>query len=468
MNPIAAVAAILAGVALLLCFGVIGWYYRYRFISFIRHEHTSDMDSRVPEGYSNKPFYHPGETITFFLHSSSDRNRLSLRRMSAPFQYEEVWSAMFGRVEQKIPTDASGHGCGWEPSLTVTVGPEFKAGYYQALLEDEITKASFAFYLIIGTREPGAIVIVAPLSTWTAYNAWGGKSLYQNQFENKTVYFVSTQRPNTAFDLNHSIDVEAHTFHWFSSTYPDVSIIPDYFLEDPGYLERCQLLILSYHCEYITPRMHASVRRLAERGASLISLGANQLYWVVRWNSDRTRMECHKDLTFFEHSLRFGGMWKHHFHPQQKYLAGRYNSSGMHTFAPYKLLSKRDHWILAGLALEEDGIFGTRGIDGKPICGAETDKVTHRSKDCEIIAQGLNCEDESVGIIYDPADPRWNGSGGGEMTIAYRSNGSAVLNTAAIHSGAGLGVDPTFTGIVQNFVRRFGPHRAHNDNPSNR
>lgn len=459
-NMLIIALGILTALSVLISFVVIGWYYRYRFISFIRHEHTSDMDSRAPEGYTDKAFYYPGETITFFLHSKSGRNRLSLRRMIGPFQYHEVFNATFGQIEQTVPVTASEQGCDWEPSLTITIGPDFKAGYYQALLEDEVSTATFAIYLIIGGREPGTIVIVAPISTWTAYNPWGGKSLYQNRFEDKTVYFVSTQRPNTAFDLNHSIDVEANTFNWFSKTYPNVSIIPDYFLEDPKNLQLSELLVLSYHCEYISKDMHRTVRALAKRGVSFISLGANQLYWVVRWNSKTTRMECRKDVTFFEHTFAYGGMWKHHFHPQQKYLAGRYNASGMHTFAPYKLIAIRNHWILSGLTVEAGEIFGMASIDGKPICGSETDKTTHRGKNIEMIAHGLNCEDETVGIIYDPADARWNGSGGGEMTIGYRSNGSAVLNTAAIHSGAGLGVDSTFTGIIQNFVRRFGPNEV--------
>ena len=450
MNAIATFVSILAILAVLTFVAIILWYYRYRFISFIRHEHTPDMDSRIPEGYTDRAFYY--------------RNRLSLRRMSGPFQYEEVYSMSFGREEQSVPTTASEQGCNWKLSLTVTIGNDFKSGYYQALITDEVTLKTFPMYLIIGVRNPASMVIVAPVSTWTAYNAWGGKSLYQNQFQNKTVYFVSTQRPNTAFEVNHSIDVEANTFNWFSETYPNVSVIPDYLLESPKSLEHCELLVLSYHCEYITAEMHAAVRRVADRGASIISLGANQLYWVVRWNPNRTRMECHKDVTLFEHSLAYGGMWKHHFHPQQEYLAGRYNGLGMHTFAPYRVLAAKEHWILAGLGVEPGDIFGMEGIDGKPICGSETDKVTMSNPNAEIIARGMNCEDESIGILYDPADKRWDGTGGGEMALAYRKNGSAVLNTAAIHSGAGLGVDTVFTGIVQNFVKRFGPKSEHGKN----
>jgi N,N-dimethylformamidase len=203
--------------------------------------------------------------------------------------------------------------------------------------------------------------------------------------------------------------------------------------------------------------MHRAIRAALNRGVSIISMGANQLYWVVRWNTEHTKMECRKDLTFFNHSISYGGMWKHHFKPQQKYLGGRYNGLGMHTFAPYRLIAHPNHWALAGLNVQEGELFGMTGIDGKPICGAETDKVTRKKEPFEIIARGLNCESEAVGTSYSPNDSRWDSSGGGEMTITYHENGSAVLNTASIQSGAGLGVDSLFTGIIKNFMKRFGP-----------
>ena len=454
---ISLVAAVcLAGISIFI------WYYRYRFISFIKHEHTPDMDSHSPEGYTDKPFYYRGDTITFFLRSDAERNILSLRKMNGPFEYQELYTAPFGRIEQSTPSNASEAGCSWKPSQTLLIGEEFKAGYYQALVTSEGSSTPFEIYFIIGEKKAASIVIVAPVSTWTAYNPWGGKSLYQNKFENKTVYFVSTQRPNTAFEINHDIQVEANTFNWFSATYPGVSIIPDYALEEaspamPGTLEQCELLVLSYHCEYLSKEMHRAVRAAVARGISLISMGANQLFWVVRWHSQHTRMECRKDMTFFQNTLTYGGLWKHHFRPQQKHVGGCYNCLGMHTYAPYRLLAKSDHWILEGLTIQTGDLFGMRGIQGRPICGAETDKTGRRLGNFEIIARGMNCESEAMGTTYDANDPHWNGSGGGEMTVGYRANGAAVLNTASIESGAGLGVDPVFTGIIENFMKRFGP-----------
>ncbi len=446
----------LAPAVVLACALVFVRYYRYRFVSFIRHAHTSDMDSRSPEGYSDKQFYYPGETITFFLRADTEHNTLLIRKISGQGEDRERYRAVFGRKEQPTAQNASEQGCAWNASMTVAIGDEFESGYYQALLTGEESSATFGIYFIVGDKKPGAIVVVAPVSTWAAYNPWGGKSLYQNKFANKTVYYASTERPNTAFELNHSIHAEANIFQWFSKSYQDVSIVPDYLLEDPAALDRCKLLVLSYHCEYISEEMHRAVRGAIERGVSLISLGANQLYWIVKWNKQHTRMECRKDLTFFKNTFSFGGMWKHHFRAPEKYLGGRYNGLGMHTFAPYRLTAKSDHWIVSGLDIKQDEEFGIVGVTGKPICGGETDKAK-KGSNIEIIAHGMNCESETTGVIYNANDARWDGSGGGDMTIMYRSNSAAVLNTASIESGAGLGVDRVFTGMIKNFVKRFGP-----------
>ncbi len=455
MSLIVTIGICLAAAAGLVGLTIFIRFYRYRFVSFVRSAPTGDMEPRSPEGYTDKPYYLPGEQIIFFLRSRGSRNTLTIRRMVGPFEYENVYSTAFGAQEQTIPVNCSEQGCSWNPSQTIPIGEDFISGYYQAQLLDEETGATFEIYFIVGQRIPKGIVLVAPVSTWTAYNPWGGKSLYQNKFAKQTVYHVSTQRPNTAFETNHSINVEANIFNWFSKTYPNVSIIPDYLLEQEGILEACDLLVLAYHCEYISKQMHSAVRSIVQRGISLILLGANQLFWVVRWNAGHTVMECHKDVTFFDHSLSYGGMWKHHFRPPQKYLGGRYNGLGMFTFAPYRLVSEKSHWVLDGLDVQPGLLFGMTGIDGKPISGAETDKATQQTGSIDIIAQGLNCASAEIGTIYDASDPRWDGSGGGEMTITYHKNGTAVLNTASIQSGSGLGVDRVFTGIIRNFVDRY-------------
>src|SRR5207248_5832402 len=140
------------------------------------------------------------------------------------------------------------------------------------------------------------------------------------KFKNKTVYVENSQRPNTAIEHDHDIQVEANIFHWFTKEYGSVTILPDNLLETHlDLFDKCRMAVLCYHCEYITEGGHRVIRKILTRGTSLISMGANQLYWLVRWNHDRTQLECHKDGTRFRSSFLYGGLWKHHFRPPRKY-----------------------------------------------------------------------------------------------------------------------------------------------------
>ena len=73
-------------------------------------------------------------------------------------------------------------------------------------------------------------------------------------------------------------------------------------------------------------------------------------------------MECRKDLTFFKNTFDLGGMWKHNFKSEDRLLGVRYNNSGYNTFYPYKLLLP-NHWLLEGVSLPNDSLFGNFGID---------------------------------------------------------------------------------------------------------
>src|SRR5579872_5172775 len=156
-------------------------YFHFRFVSFIRNEHTSDMDPASIEGYTDKYYYLPGETIIFYLHSEHANNTLILRRMNGPYQYEDISSQEFPSVLQEQSGSESEYGCNWKPTLNIALNKTVKPGYYQALLQHD--NEQYPIYFIIGSSERAEIVIIAPVSTWMAYNPYGGKSLYQNKFE---------------------------------------------------------------------------------------------------------------------------------------------------------------------------------------------------------------------------------------------------------------------------------------------
>ncbi|MPN06379.1 hypothetical protein SDC9_153635 [bioreactor metagenome] len=203
--------------------------------------------------------------------------------------------------------------------------------------------------------------------------------------------------------------------------------------------------------------MYSNLEDLVESGRSLLSIGANQIYWKVKWKNDYTLMECRKDMTFFDDSfLEYGGMWRHRLRPPERFLGARYTRDGIHSYAPYKVVNSK-HWLYSGLNVKDGDIFGENGVDNNPISGCETDKKSiFTPNGFEIIAKGLNPADQTEENIYYP-DTRynWDGKGGSEFLYKKLSDTHAILNTAAIHSVSGLGHDKVFTAIVNNFLNKY-------------
>lgn len=436
-------------------------FLRYRFESILPKERTADMASKPIEGYTDKYFYQPGETITFYLHSERDSNHLTLFRSVGPYALTKVLSQNFTKVPQPITTTQSVEGCQWQPTLSLPVPAVWPAGYYRALLTsaNAAEKDSSWITFIVGSADTTpTITVLAPVTTWTAYNPWGGKSLYQNAVDGDNVNFVSTLRPNTAFENNHDLEAEMNIFNWFAAHYQHVAIVPDYMLEERSeQLRRSKVLVLAYHNEYFSKAMYDELEHeIKQEGKSLLAIGANQLYWKVRWHKNHTQLECHKDLTFFKDPLSFGGMWRHNLRFMERLIGVGSTGKGMHTYAPYKVLIP-NHWLYNGLQLQPGELFGASSINGGPLSGAEVDQSDILSGRVEIIAHGLNRKERrNDHDVYSPNDPSWDGKGGADLAVKYFNDGkNAVLSTGSIQSGAGLGSDTVFTRVIENFLARY-------------
>jgi len=132
-------------------------------------------------------------------------------------------------------------------------------GIYKIQLEGE--KSSFPIPLIVNSFSDNKTVILAPYSTWHAYNAYAGKSLYKNGIDDQDVNYVSTRRPITSihFDdtfLGHDIFILNNMFDWFDENY-GADLLPDYYLEaHPELIEKYNTIILAQHCEYFSASMY--------------------------------------------------------------------------------------------------------------------------------------------------------------------------------------------------------------------
>ena len=66
--------------------------------------------------------------------------------------------------------------CNWRPTLTFTIPPALPSGVYIATLSAR-TGRSDCLFVVLASR-PQPLLAQLPTSTYEAYNAWGGDSLY--------------------------------------------------------------------------------------------------------------------------------------------------------------------------------------------------------------------------------------------------------------------------------------------------
>ena len=434
------------------------YYGRYRFYKTQPNQHFDLMIPQDLEGYTDKLFFLIGDTINVFVRANTDSNLAIIKRMTDYQQTIDLDTIHFDKIEQEINNKQSEFGCNWEHPIKFYIDSSFEKGYYNIQLKS-LTGNIFEIYFLVGdNKNDGEIAYLSNVSTWNAYNYWGGKSLYKNAVDDKNVYYVSTLRPNVSYNFDHNIDIEANGFYWLKKQNYNVDVYPDYILEqNPKLLENKKVIVLPYHAEYFSFEMYSNLEKLIYDGRSLLALGANQIYWKIKWRDNFTLMECRKDLTFFDNGfLEYGGMWKHKLKFPERFLGTRYTQKGLRTFAPYKVVNA-EHFLYSGLELKNGDTFGLSGADNNPLSGIETDKVSFLTpSDFEVIAKGLNPVDALTDNVYYPDNKyNWSSEGGGDFMFRKLSDTNAILNSGAIHSVSGLGYDNVFTTIISNFLNRY-------------
>lgn len=438
---------------------IITWFYLYRFDWLITFKSTPWMQPASIEGYTDKLHYYKGDTATFYIRSAFSSGNGILRKVTGPYAYDTLNQYFFGKIQQPIGKDPAVSGAGWDQTFRLPITDSFSPGIYSLHLSNKKDTTNITF--TIGQRQSKPeVAILLPVTTWVAYNQWGSKSLYVNGMDSSKVYHVSTQRPMTSLNYGrkrerHSVHVQANILNWFQKRY-QTTVLPDYSLETmPQSLRKADVIVLAYHCEYFSKAMYNNLEaQVYDNNTSLISLGGNQVYWKVRWNRNYSRLTCRKDLTFFDNSWSYGGLWRHHLRPEARLLGVQYTPAGIGTYAPYQVKAP-EHWLFKGTGVDKGDRFGRQGINDYPICGDETDKTTWFTPSGTVtLAKGLNPQSAPELATFND-QPEWNGKGGGSMVFRSLNEQTGILSTGSIHSGSGLGKDSVFTAVIDQFMERY-------------
>ena len=249
-------------------------------------------------GYASSTSVTHGETIRFFVTSKDPRFTLEIfrtgwyagaggRRMSEAI-------SLTGIDQPACPPDATTGliDCDWTESHAITIPPNWLSGVYLAKLTGDPSGNQSYIMFVVRDDRSAALVFQSAVTTYQAYNNWGGKSLYGFNSTGAPARKVSFDRPyGSAFGTG------GYLFQW------EYNMVR--FLEREGYdvtyttnidthlrpesLRRARAVLFVGHDEYWTWEMRNHIEAARDAAVHLGFFSANDGYWQIRLeNGERT------------------------------------------------------------------------------------------------------------------------------------------------------------------------------------
>jgi N,N-dimethylformamidase beta subunit-like, C-terminal len=177
----------------------------------------------------------------------------------------------------------------WHVSLTTdTTG--WDPGFYVLRLRGTSGWEYQVPYIVSSPAARGTVALVVPVTTWQAYNLWGGYSLYAGPSGDRRSWAVSFDRPyhgvggmNDFHTAVVPIVVRAEMSGVPLSYFANVDLDAEHDL-----LSGALGYVSTGHDEYWTPSMRAAVESARDAGTNLAFLGANTAYWRIRLDARPT------------------------------------------------------------------------------------------------------------------------------------------------------------------------------------
>lgn len=199
-----------------------------------------------------------------------------------------VWESGFRRGRQQPAPRWSSYErrtvvAPWTRDLTVDTST-WTPGFYVFRLRTDTGWETQVPYVVTSESARGTVALVAPITTWQAYNEWGGYSLYAGANGDAPSHAVSFDRPyNGATGANDyrtaaiPVVVRAEQAGVPLSYFTNVDLHTT-----PGALAGARGYVSMGHDEYWTNTMRDVVLGARDAGTNLAFLGANTMYWRIR------------------------------------------------------------------------------------------------------------------------------------------------------------------------------------------
>lgn len=421
---------------------------------------TNPATNHEIEGYASRTSVNRGEDIQLYVSSIDPTYTLEIFRMGwygGSGARSVLSPAVLNSALQPMPAPNPSNGlieCQWTNPYDLHIPDssdptDWASGVYLAkLTAGNSGKQSYIVFVVRDDNRPSDLFFQSSVTTYEAYNAWGGMSLYSTP----RAFEVSFNRPyirnNGAGDF---LWFEISMLRFLEREGYDVTYTTDVDTHENGDLLLLHKAFLSVgHDEYWSWKMRDHVEAARDQGVNLAFFGANTSYWQIRFlpsfvssDPDRT-IVCYKSITLdpMAASLEYQHLTTTIFRdtpvsrPEESMIGTMYVYN---SFIGDIVVSDASSWIFANTGLHNgDYLYG--------LLGNEVDQVFDQSYEgahanIHLVAHSpyLNMVDNKIHYA--------------DMAYYRASSGSVVVSTGSIFWS--YGVDTFLEQLAQ-----FGAQQA--------
>ncbi len=264
------------------------------------------------QGYTDQASVTPGQSFKLFVSTTAPAFTATAYRIGyyGGTNGREVWQSPStpGKYQTAQTISSSTHTveCEWSPSMTVSTTSWPPGDYLIKLVASNGHGQRYVPITVRSTDTTGKIVLVAGVTTWQAYNAWGGYSLYHGPSGGLSdrARAVSFDRPY----LDPDEDAGDGLFFPFDQglvSFAEQHDLPVAYATDleletsPALFAHAAAIVADGHDEYYSATMRQTLITARDAGVNLAFLGANAIFRHIRWGATALGADrliiCYKD-----------------------------------------------------------------------------------------------------------------------------------------------------------------------------
>ncbi len=195
---------------------------------------------------------------------------------------------------------------GWTWSWQYKIPATWVSGVYLAKLEGR--PSGYQRYVVFVVRDdarPATYLMPACVTTYQAYNEWGGKSLYGfNSTDSQPAVKVSLNRPYTdGYGAGELFLWEINMVRFLEREGYDVKYATSVDLDaQAGLLAPVRSFLSVGHDEYWSVKMRDNVEAARERGVGLAFFSSNTCYWQIRFEPSPADGQARRTIVCYKYT----------------------------------------------------------------------------------------------------------------------------------------------------------------------